>query len=119
MTEPASIVLQVRIYVERVEAAPAVYAVLKQAEKPTPYVPRQGSDGERVMGLLREAGSIGLSEAQLVSRLRQQGRLSNVKHAGRSVHWILYNLRRRTKAIERDESGRWRVTEGTFDGEHR
>lgn len=72
-----------------------------------PWAVRPGSQADRVVALLQAAGEKGVSEPEIVAALRQQGLLMTVKDPIASVHWTLYNLRRRSGAVTRDVLGRW------------
>lgn len=104
-----NIILQVRVLVEK---PPNVVATVESGRVKErvrrPWRLRRGSDGERVLEILESSGGDGLSEMELVDKMRERGRLLDVKDALRSVHWILYNLERRSQAVRRDASGRWR-----------
>lgn len=71
---------------------------------------RPGSNAERIVLLLEDASPKGLLEEEIVARLRAQGRLANSKNPVHSVHWTIYNLQRRSRALRRDHEGRWYLT---------
>lgn len=105
-----NIVLQVRVLVEKPPDVVVTVDPGRVKERVRrPWRLRRGSDGERVLDILESSGDDGLSEMELVDKMRERGRLLEVKDAIRSVHWILYNLERRSQAVRRDASGRWRL----------
>ncbi len=73
-----------------------------------PWAVRSGTLAALVVEMLREAGDLGMAESEIVSALK--GRHKATKDPRRAVHWTLYNLRRRSSALERSEDGRWRIT---------
>lgn len=74
-----------------------------------PWALRPGSDAERVVKILENAGESGASEGEILEELHRQGRLLSVKDPARSLHWTLYNLRRRSNALQRDATGCWKL----------
>jgi hypothetical protein len=108
------IAVRVREMIEEGKKVPDIQALvgLPEAEdrRKRPWVLRPGTDGDKVVSILERAGGSGLTEPEIVEEMRRQGRLLHVKDAVRSVHWTLYNLARKSNALERDKTGRWRLT---------
>ena len=75
-----------------------------------PWRLRAGSNMEIVATMLEAAGRKGVSESEMVERLRERGRLPTASQPLRSVHWTVYELRRRTmNAVRKDgtDGARW------------
>jgi|SRR5579875_1738154 len=70
-----------------------------------PWAVRRGTLAELVVGMLRTAGPEGMTELAIVHALSDRHKA--VKDPRRSVHWTLYNLRRRSGALDRRADGRW------------
>lgn len=70
---------------------------------------REGSDAALMHRILVAAGDDGLTEDEIVEKLRSAGRLARASDARRSVHWGLTNLAKRAGDIFRDAADkRWR-----------
>jgi hypothetical protein len=54
-----------------------------------------------IADMLEGAGRAGVSEAEMMSRLRDLGRLGSADKPLRAVHWTVSELQRRTRFIER------------------
>jgi hypothetical protein len=82
-----------------------------------PWRLRPGSNMDVIATMLEEAGRKGVTEEQMVERLRELGRLGTAREPRRSVHWSITELRNRTKfSFQRGRANgdRW-YTSGTFD----
>ena len=82
-----------------------------------PWRLRRDSNMDVIATMLEEAGRKGVSEGEMVDRLRSLGRLATANDARRSVHWTVSELRKRTKFAFRglqDKGGRW-YAYGRFD----
>jgi hypothetical protein len=70
-----------------------------------------------IAAMLEDAGTKGVSEAEMVAELRRRGRLADATEPRRAVHWTVTELRRRTAFLEqkaRREGPRW-YCYGRFD----
>jgi hypothetical protein len=92
---------------------PDVASIVTLPQAPMPgvraWAVRAGSQADKVVKLLEEAGHRGMSEPELVVALQQQGVLINVQNPKASIHWTLHNLRRRSGALVRETSGVWKL----------
>ena len=78
-----------------------------RAHPKRPWRLRSGSNMDIVAEMLEDAGRKGVSEGEMVERLREMGRLPTASQPLRSVHWTVYELRRRTMNTVRKD-----VTDG-------
>lgn len=74
---------------------------------PKPWRLRSGSNMDVIAMMLENAGRKGVSEDEMVDHLRAMGRLLGAQQARKSVHWTIYELRRRTLHTVRKPGGRW------------
>jgi hypothetical protein len=82
-----------------------------------PWRLRRDSNMDVIATMLEDAGRNGVSEDDMVDRLRSLGRLATANDPRRSVHWTVSELRKRTKFAFRglqDKGGRW-YAYGRFD----
>jgi hypothetical protein len=105
--------LYFRSLIERDEQIPDPMPLLdvpkaRRSSRPA-WVLKPGTDADQVATLLESAPERGLTESEIAAELQRNGRLTSVKDPIRSVHWTLYNLERRSKAIRRGPDGRWFV----------
>jgi hypothetical protein len=82
-----------------------------------PWRLRRGSNMDVVATMLEDAGRKGVSEDDMVARLRNLGRLATAGDPERSVHWTVLELQKRTRFLSRgrrEKGGRW-YAYGRFD----
>ena len=82
-----------------------------------PWRIRKGSNMDVIATMLEEAGIRGVSESEMIARLRELGRLQSADMPLRAVHWTISELQRRTKFLERRSranGARW-YSYGRFD----
>jgi len=78
---------------------------------------RSNTNMDVIATMLEEAGTKGVSETEMIAKLRDLGRLTTADMPLRAVHWTISELRRRTKFIERRSranGARW-YAYGKFD----
>jgi hypothetical protein len=73
------------------------------------WVLRRATISGAIVELLLDAADHGLSEEDIVRALSARGVPTAAKDPRRAVHWALYNVRRRSGAIERGVDKRWRI----------
>ena len=82
---------------------------VKAHPKP-PWPLRSGPNMDILATMLEAAGRKGVRESEMVERLREMGRLPTASQPLKSVHWTVYELRRRTiNAVRKDgtDGVRW------------
>jgi hypothetical protein len=84
---------------------------IERASKPLrPWRIRSNSNMAVIADMLEEAGRDGVSEAEMMHRLRDLGRLTDADKPLRAVHWTVTELQRRTRFVERrsrSDGARW------------
>jgi len=89
----------------------------RKSRRLRPWRLRPDTDMEFVATLLETAGRKGLTEKQIVERLRGAGRLATASNPNKAAHYTITELERRTKNIyrvARVNGARW-VARGKFD----
>jgi hypothetical protein len=82
-----------------------------------PWRLRRGSNMDVIATMLEDAGTVGVTETQMMAHLRDMGRLTNADKPLGSVHWTVAELAKRTRFAMRDsreKGGRW-YAYGRFD----
>jgi len=91
---------------------------IKRASKPLrPWRIRRNSNMAVIADMLEDAGRAGVSESEMIARLRELGRLTTADMPLKAVHWTVTELQRRTRYLERRSranGARW-YAYGTFD----
>jgi hypothetical protein len=84
---------------------------VERASRPIrPWRLRRGTNMYIIATMLEEAGRKGVSEAEMMSRLRDLGRLETADKPLRAVHWTVTELKRRTRFVQRrsrSNGARW------------
>ena len=91
---------------------------IKRASKPLrPWRIQPDTNMAVIADMLEAAGRAGVSETEMMARLRDLGRLRDADMPLKAVHWTVTELQRRTKFLERrsrTDGARW-FAYGRFD----
>lgn len=92
-------------------------AIERRSKPLRPWRIRPNTNLAVIADMLEDAGQAGVSESEMIARLRELGRLRSADKPLKAVHWSVCELQRRTRYLERRSranGARW-YAYGRFD----